>query len=161
MVSLILLPLLAGVSMATPPMRPPAVTPRVSIAPDEVVRRIYTLPDPDFGVFAEPRRRSEVYTPRIVQLAARMDVCYRSKYGMENLDFNFIVSGQDYDIRSAHVGLVRQTDTEAEVRVVLMNPDTPEVIKYRMQRIDGEWRVDDVLFFGGEVSLSKTLAGPC
>lgn len=161
MVSLILLPLLAGVSMATPPMRPPAVAPRVSIAPDEVVRRIYTLPDPDFGLFAEAHRRSEVYTPRIVRLAAQMDACYRAKYDMAELDFNFIVPGQDYDIHSAHVRLVHQTDIEAEVRVVLMNPDTPEVIKYRMQRIDGEWRVDDVLFFGGEVSLSKTLAGPC
>lgn len=161
MVSLILLPLLAGVSMATPPMRPPAVVPRVSIAPDEVVRRIYTLPDPDFGVFAEPRRRPEVYTPRIVQLAARMDACYRAKYGMAELDFNFIVPGQDYDIRSAHVGLVRQTDTEAEVRVVLMNPDTPVAIEYRLQRINGDWRVDDVLFFDGETSMSKFLAGPC
>ena len=153
--------LAASGAMATPPMQTPEVFPLAANAPEDVVRSIYTLPDPDFGVFAEPHRRPEVYTPRIVQLAARMDACYRAKYGMAELDFNFIVPGQDYDIRSVHVGLVRQTDTEAEVRVVLMNPDMPVVIEYRLQRINEDWRVDDVLFFGGETSMSKFLAGPC
>jgi len=96
-----------------------------------------------------------------VQLAARLVACDHAKYEMAELDFNFIVPGQDYDIRSVHVRLVRQMNDEAEVRVVLMNPDTPEAIYYHLRRIEGEWRVDDVLFFGGAASLVKTLAGPC
>lgn len=147
--------------MATPPAPTPQVVPLAVLSAEDVVRRIYTLPDPDFGVFVDARRRPTVYTPRIVEMAARMDVCYQTKYGMTELDFDFIVPGQDYDIRSAHVTLVRQTDEAAEVQVVLMNPDTPVAIDYRLRRIDGEWRVDDVLFFGGEASLAKTLAGPC
>ena len=131
-------------------------------APEGLVRQIYSLPDPDFGIFQDARRRPGYFTARIVKRAARMDRCYREKYGIAEPHFNMIVPGQDYDIADLRIDLVTQTAQQAEVRVRFnrfRQIDDPVELRYHLKARPEGWRIDDIVY--GATSMAKALVEPC
>jgi len=145
---------------ATPPQPTPRTVP-IS-APEMLVRSIYTLPDPDFGVFQDARRRPGYFTPRIVERAVVMDRCYLEKYGITEPHFNMIVPGQDYDIGDLRIDLVRQNEADAEVRVRFnrfRQIGDPVELRYHLKAMPEGWRIDDILYAG--TSMAAALSKPC
>lgn len=142
---------------------PLSVAPEPARGPDEAVRRLYTLPDPDFAAFDDPARRPDHYTPKIVRRAGAMEACYRQKYGQDWMNFNFLVPGQDYDIRNVRVGTQSEGRRTAIVHVEFFNGDFDGdkqiSLIYHMRKIDGRWLVDDVVYAGA--SFARVLTGSC
>jgi hypothetical protein len=149
--------LLGGFALAVPPLSNPVLA---ADHPLTLVQRVYRLPDPDFGVFYDKKRRRQFYTPRIVRLIAEKEACFKAKFKMDELDFNYIVPGQDYAIRSLTLSLLKQDEGSARVRVEFSGPDTKARLDYHLENDAGRWLVDDVVI-GPNDSLSKSLDGPC
>lgn len=141
------------------PERPPPVEPAPALGPDDAVRQLYTLPDPDFAAFGDPARRPSHYTPRIVKRARAMEACYLKKYGQGWLDFNFLLPGQDYDLGEVRVRTEKESRTKAVVRVDVLNSGAQMTLTHHLRKIDGRWLVDDLVFSG--VSFAETLTRPC
>jgi len=127
--------------------------------PLQAVQRIYTLPDPDFGVFENPERRVDYYTPRIVALTAQQEACYKKKFGMDHLDFNYIVPGQDYDISDLRAKLLRKDGDDALVQVNFHNGFSPIEMQFHLKNMKRGWLIDNVIY--GESSLQQDLTHPC
>lgn len=127
-------------------------------SPLGLLRRLYTLPDPDFGAFHDPERRAGFYTPRIGDLVARAEECYRKRWGMTDLDFDFIVPGQDYDIRRLNIAVTEQQSNSAKARVAFDSMGDAVELYYTLDRIDGKWLIDDVVHEGRYLSKALGLA---
>lgn len=128
--------------------------------PLTLMQQIYRLPDPDFDVFYDKKRRRQFYTARIVRLIEKKEACFRQKFKMDELDFNYIVPGQDYKIHSLTLSLIAHDEGSARVRVELSGPDTKAGLDYRLENDAGRWLVDDVVI-DADNTLSKSLDGPC
>ncbi|MCC6914301.1 MAG: hypothetical protein IT566_11410 [Rhodospirillaceae bacterium] len=147
---------------ATPPERTPLVVPVEISAPEALVRRIYTLPDPDVGAFIDPQRRPAFYTSRIHSRALRMERCYAKKYGMDFLDIDYIVPGNDYDITDLSFTLVNSTRRAATINVRFNRSAgaiDPISLFYHLKLTRGGWRIDDVAY--EKETLAKSLSGKC
>ena len=128
--------------------------------PLALVQSIYRLPDPDFQAFYDKQRRLKYYTPRILALMAKKEACYLKKYKMNDLDLNYIILGQDYDIRRLALALLKEDGAAAIVRVEYSGPQTKGRLDYYLKRGANGWRVDDVSI-GAHDTLSRALTGPC
>ena len=134
----------------------------VAQGPAAVVRGLYTLPDPDFGAFHDAARRGAYYTPRIVALIAAGEACYRREYGMDHLDFDYIVPGQDYDVRNLDIALLERSDADARVLVTFDNFDEHVTLEYRLEQIGGRWLIADTLVREvGADTLFEALRNAC
>ncbi len=127
-------------------------------SPLGLLRRIYTLPNPDFNAFHDPERRSIFYTARIDKLVKRAENCYRARWGMTDLDFDFIVPGQDYYIRGLDITITEQQYDFARARVIFDNMDEPIVLYYYFHCLDGRWLIDEVVYQGRPLSKALELA---
>ena len=149
-------------SVATPPKRPPPVTPVQISAPEALLWRIYTLPNPYFDAFINPKVRPDFYTSRIHVSAEHMERCYLRKYGMDFLDIDYIVPGNDYDIRDLSITTLEQKPKSAVVRVAFNRSGDlvdPIELRYRLVMTSEGWRINDVIY--EKSSLSKDLRAPC
>jgi len=154
--------LLAAPGNATPPERPPLVKPMHISEPEALLWRIYTLPNPYFDAFINPKIRPDFYTSRIHVRAERMERCYLKKYGMDFLDIDYIVPGNDYDIRDLSITTLEQKAKSALVRVAFNRSRDmidPIELRYRLVMTSKGWRIDDVSY--GKLTLSKDLRPPC
>lgn len=124
------------------------------------VQKIYRLPDPDFSVFHDKQRRRQFYTPRIVRLIITKEACFRTKFKMDELDFNYIVPGQDYDIRELRLSLRELHESTAIVRVEYSGPGTSGRLDYYFENDSGRWLIDDVIVAPDD-TLAKSLSAPC
>lgn len=153
---------LAAPGNATPPERPPLVKPLHISEPEALMWRIYTLPNPDFGAFIDPERRPEFYSARIHKLAKRMERCYAKKYGMDFLDIDYIVPGNDYDIRNLSIELVKTQRKMAIVQVRFNRSGPihdPIKLDYHLALTPNGWRIDNVRY--EKNNLAKDLSGRC
>ena len=134
---------------------------RVGESPEDVVRRIYTLPDPNFDAFYDAAQRPQYYSGRIVRAAEAKERCFKKKFDMDHLDFDYIVPGQDHDIRDFHLELVENTGSDAKVKVRFQNfPDTePVEFMYHLKRASERWLIDDTVYNGR--ALTESLMGDC
>jgi hypothetical protein len=131
-------------------------------APEALVQRIYTLPNPDFGAFIEPERRPQFYTDRIHTRAKRMERCYAEKFGMDFLDIDFIVPGNDYDIAELSITLLQSQRRTALVRVNFNRSAgivDPIELFYHLKLTRSGWRINDVSY--GNETLAQALWANC
>ncbi|NMM43592.1 DUF3828 domain-containing protein [Rhodospirillaceae bacterium KN72] len=124
-----------------------------------VLQRLYTLPDPDFAAFHDDQRRPAYYSPRIHALALAKTACFQQVFGMDGLDFDYIVPGQDYDIRDLSIETISQSGDAATARVAFVTMGEAVTLDYSLLRVDGRWLIDDTMYDGH--SLAGDLAAPC
>ena len=155
---LCLLLAVTGAAHASQPEPPPPAEAVRANSPLGLLRGIYTLPDPDFNTFHAPERRRIFYTPRIDKLVTRAQECYRARWGMMDLDFDFIVPGQDYDIQGLDIAITEQQYGSAKARVAFENMGEPIALYYEFHRLDGKWLVDEVVYRGRQLSQALELA---
>jgi hypothetical protein len=127
--------------------------------PLEVLGRLYTLPDPNFEAFHDPEIRPGFYTPRIDGLIRHQVDCVQKQYGMEDLDYDFIVPGQDYEIVGLRITLLSREGNRAKAEVAFTNFDEAISLTYDLESLGGHWLIDDVTYQGDR--LSKLLETPC
>jgi hypothetical protein len=154
--------LLATPGNATPPERTPPVTSTPISEAEALMWRIYKLPDPDFGAFIDPERRPEFYSARIHNLAKRMERCYAKKYGMDFIDIDYIVPGNDYDIKDLSIEVTKSNRKTAVVQVRFNRSGPihdPIQIDYYLEMTPNGWRIDNVQY--EKHNLAKDLAGKC
>lgn len=134
---------------------------RAGESPEDIVRQIYTLPDPNFDAFYDPAQRPLYYTGRIVHAAEAKERCFKKQFGMDHLDFDYIVPGQDHDIRDFHLELVENTGSDAKVKVRFQNFPGIELaeLMYHLKRVGERWLIDDTVYDGR--ALSESLMGDC
>lgn len=127
-------------------------------SPLGLLRRLYSLPNPDFDAFHDPERRGGFYTPRIDDLATRAEECYRARWGMTDIDFDFIVPGQDYDIQGLDITVTEQQHNFATASVTFGNMGEAIELYYKLHRLDKKWLIDEVVYQGRPLSKALELA---
>lgn len=129
--------------------------------PLKFVEWIYRLPNPRFMIFEDGRIRPHYYTKRLVQLTAGRERCYKEEFHMDWLDFNYIVPGNDYDIKNLHVEKLWQDGDMAKILVMFDNLGEKQRLEYLLRREDEDkgWMIDDI--FMESASLSQDLSVWC
>lgn len=128
-------------------------------SPTAALQRIYTLPDPNFAAFHDTSQRPDHYTARIHEAALEKEACYRKAWGTNDLDFDFIVPGQDYKIERFDIVVLSQQDDAATASVRFENFGDAYDMRYSLKRSDGQWLIDDVAYDGQ--TLFGALSSPC
>ncbi|MBB4303902.1 peptidoglycan hydrolase-like protein with peptidoglycan-binding domain [Rhodobium orientis] len=126
--------------------------------PRALIADIYTLPDPDVGVWAK-NRRLWYFSDRILELVEAAEAAMKEKSGTEELDFNPIVPGQDYNITDLSISDPEIDGETATVTVRFTNTlggesKTHELV-YTLVTLDDSWLIDDIVTDG--TALSDTL----
>lgn len=116
-----------------------------AVSAEQLVRSIYTLPDPDFRAFLDPARRPLYYSQRIVKKAAEAERCYKEKYAMPDLEFDYITIGGDYDMHNLVIALQKENKTAAQVKVTFGKDDYYTELYYHLIATPAGWRIDDVI----------------
>ena len=114
--------------------------------PDAVVRGIYEayVAAEKSGKDAPDQLRASLYSARIrAQIAKLKKACAR-RDDLCLPDADFLVDGQDYQIRDVAAKLVSQKDDRAKVEARFRNFDTAVVKTYALVREQGRWVVDDI-----------------
>lgn len=60
------------------------------------------------------------------------------------IDFDFILDGQDFDIKDLNVALVRRQGHRAAVAAQFKNFNEPKRVTYQLVRESGGWRVAEI-----------------
>lgn len=127
--------------------------------PEAVLNTIYNLPTPNFGAFQDKFQRPDFYSARIHEAALKKEACYQKTWGMNNLDFDFIVPGQDYKIDRFDIVLLSEQGDDATANVHFENMGRTYDIRYSLVRTGGRWLIDDVSYDGR--TLFEALSSPC
>lgn len=127
--------------------------------PLKFVQWIYRLPNPRFMIFEDGRIRPRYYTERMVQLTTGRERCYKQEFHMDWLDFNYIVPGNDYDIKNLHIEKSWQEDDMAKVLVMFESLGEKQRLEYLLRHEGKSWMIDDIFTETG--SLSKDLSLWC
>lgn len=134
--------------------------PQASGTPEQLVRSIYTLPDPDFGAFLNPERRPLYYSSQIVWKAAKAEQCYFQKYTMSELEFDYITIGGDYDTSNLAITTQEENDDYAKIAVRFGADAFFTELFYHLIATPDGWRIDDVTTQKNG-SLSEMLENEC
>lgn len=119
----------------------------VANSPEGIVRRIYTLPVPNFSAFHEPAQRDEFYSPATSDLIAEAENCVADRLGLPHLEFDFIVPGNDFQLTDLEVSLPEPMGAQsADVLVSFRNGGEFQQLLYQLQRRQQQWRIHDVRF---------------
>ncbi|MCW2310018.1 peptidoglycan-binding protein [Rhodobium gokarnense] len=126
--------------------------------PRALIADIYTLPDPDVGVWAK-NRRLWYFSDHMLELVEAAEAAMKEKNGSEELDFNPIVPGQDYNITDLSISEPKIDGDTATVTVKFTNTlggdsKTHELV-YTLVTLDDSWLIDDIVTDG--TALSDTL----
>lgn len=138
----------------------PAQSPPATVSAEKFVRGIYTLPDPDFTVFHNPERRPLYYSPSIIEKSVKAEQCYKEKYGMPHLDFDYITIGGEYDMAGLSIAAQKEQGDNAQVRVSFGAGDYYTELYYHLVATPEGWRVDNVVTSSG-YSLADSLSEAC
>lgn len=123
------------------------------------LHEIYVLPTPDFGAFHDKRRRPNFYTARIHETALAKEDCFRRTWGMDDLDFDFIVPGQDFKIDRFDIAILSQQGDAATASVRFENLGEAYDLRYSLKRSEGNWLIDNVSY--NDRTLLEALSSPC
>ena len=126
--------------------------------PLSLVERIYQQPTPYFEAFYEPGVRRDFYTPETVAMIERKERCFRERYSMSHLDFDYIVPGNDGVFEDLDLRLVEETSEEAKVEVFLIIGSEPVRLEYFLKKISGQWLIHDTRMM--QSSLRNDLSSP-
>ena len=127
--------------------------------PLKFVQWIYELPNPRFMIFEDGRMRPHYYTKRLVQLTAGRERCYKEEFHMDWLDFNYIVPGNDYEIKNLCIKELWQEGDMAKILVMFENLGEKQRLEYLLRRGNASWMIDDI--FTERASLSRDLSLWC
>jgi hypothetical protein len=107
------------------------------------VQALYALPDLWASVTQDPAARPRYLSPRLVKL-----VNDNKKLAPENqLDYDALADGQDYDIKGLTVTLVQASPGKATVTAAFRNFDADEKVTLELVTVaGGEWRLDDIKY---------------
>lgn len=129
------------------------------ISPGSLLESLYTLPDPNFMAFHDPSLRRSYFTTEISNLIDAKEACYERVFGMSNLDFDYIVPGQDYILSNLEISPIEQTRDQATFLVQFENFSEKVDLTYNLQRTAFGWRIADTIY--DKNHLKDDLASPC
>lgn len=120
--------------------------------PVAFVKALYALPELWLSASGDAASRQKYLSPALSKLVAD-----NKKLEPENqLDYDALADGQDYDISELKVILIQSAGGKAVVRAEFKNFDSPEKITLQLVTVGGEWRLDDVQY-GDDRSLADDL----
>src|SRR5690606_31246197 len=94
---------LCAIAFAAPAEYALKKTSVVNTSAENLVKSIYASPEPDFMAFYDPERRPNYYSPSVVAEIAKAENCYKKKFSMPHLEFDYITIGGDYDITNLEI----------------------------------------------------------
>lgn len=145
-------------AQATPPEKPPVIP--FLLTAEGLLRSIYTLPDPDFQAFHDPKRRPLYYSQRIVALAEKSERCYLDKFAMPHNEFDYITIGGDYAMHNLSITTQREDKDVAQLKVSFGEGDYFTELNYQLIATMEGWRINDVTTEKNG-SLSEMLENEC
>lgn len=125
--------------------------------PLKFVEWIYRLPNPRFMIFEDGHIRPHYYTKRLVQLTAGRERCYKEEFHMDWLDFNYIVPGNDYDIKNLRIEKLWQDGDMAKILVMFDSLGGKQRLEYLLRRENAGWMIDDIFMEGASLSQDLSL----
>lgn len=142
---------------ATPPVgwSPPGSTPAAPIqpgSPTAVVRPFYD----QVGLEIDPAERGHFIDPAKTVLD-KSDALRKSGQG-ECLDANMALDNADYDkaeIDKSLKTLEAVKGDEAKVIVAFVVSGNPHRLEWKLKKVDGDWKISDLLSVTGEWALSQ------
>lgn len=123
--------------------------------PDAAVKAIYApyVSGPANAIPAFDSR--DIFTPALKAEIARGET-YGNLIDQPVIDYDPILGGQDGEVKNLVVSPAEITGDSANVKVKFSNQGVAKEQTFAMQRIDGQWRVDDI--FEGETGLRSIVA---
>ncbi|MBZ9959943.1 hypothetical protein [Mesorhizobium sp. BR1-1-14] len=143
---------------AAEPATPPAASPSVPAAPIQpgsptaVVRPFYD----QVGLEVDPSQRRHFVDPAKTVLD-KSDALRKSGQG-ECLDPNMALDNADYDkgeIDKSLKTLEAINGDQAKVIVAFVVAGNPHRLEWKFKKVDGEWKISDLLSVTGEWALSQ------
>ncbi|TPL57240.1 hypothetical protein FJ942_14680 [Mesorhizobium sp. B2-4-2] len=143
---------------AAEPATPPAASPSVPAAPIQpgsptaVVRPFYD----QLGLEVDPSQRRHFVDPAKTVLD-KSDALRKSGQG-ECLDPNMALDNADYDkaeIDKSLRTLEAINGDQAKVIVAFVVAGNPHRLEWKFKKVDGEWKISDLLSVTGEWALSQ------
>lgn len=134
------------------------MAPQDSSGPVAVVQRIYILPDPNFDAFYDSTLRHDFYTPATIALIEAAERCFKQAYGMDDLDYNYIVPGNDAQLSNLQLAELANDGRTARVEVRFRNGREKVLMDFYLERMDGRWLINDVAHGNGTLRASAEAA---
>ncbi|MFB9985279.1 hypothetical protein ACFSQQ_09325 [Mesorhizobium kowhaii] len=144
-----------AVEPATPPVAGPPSEPAAPIqpgSPTAVVRPFYD----QVGLELDPAQRSHFTDPAKTVLD-KSDALLKSGQG-ECLDPNMALDNADYDkaeIDKSLKTLEAINGDQAKVIVAFVVAGNPHRLEWKFRKVDGDWKISDLLSVTGEWALSQ------
>lgn len=127
-----------------------------------LIAEIYTLPDPDGGIW-ERDRRPWYFTVKLLDLVDAAERGYKRRHQLDELDFNPVVPGQDYKLSDLKIGDPQRDGDHVRVAVAFTNTLGDEIKKhelvYSLTREDDAWMIDEIVTDGEPLTKQLTEYG--
>lgn len=126
--------------------------------PVALLQRIYTLPVPNFDAFYDRELRHVFYTQDIIEDIEQAEHCFKETFGLDDLDFNYIVPGNEYNLSNLQMAELGNDGRTARIEVRFKNGEEKVLLDFYLENQNGQWLIGDVAPGDGRLSSSVKLA---